>query len=191
MLARVTNLFTPTPNLAIEWQFDDKTDVLMKSTYPMASRYGIADLTKKFPGVTVRATEKGTACYVCGTWGETRTERNLYDFGCMVSDFCRMTSRPVVEAEGVGLYELVLRRSADRFFLHAVNLTGEMERPMRARVPLHDVRVTLNLDGFDVDGTGRTVSTLCGTELKDLAVNGTEISFTIPTLAEYEVIVIE
>ena len=45
-------------------------------------------------------------------------------------------------------------------------------------------------DGFDVDGTGRTVSTLCGTELKDLAVNGTEISFTIPTLAEYEVVVI-
>lgn len=189
-LSRITNLFTPTPDLAMEWQFGKNTEILMKSTYPMVSRYGIMDLEHKFPAVTAAACGKGKSCYIGGTWGETRTARNLGDFGWIVCSFCEANAAPVVRSEGVGLYELVLRRSADRFFLHAVNLTGEMERPIRARVPLHDVRVTLNLDGFDVDGTGRTVSTLCGTELKDLAVNGAEISFTIPTLAEYEVVVI-
>ena len=168
----------------------ESAEILMKSTYPMVSRYGIMDLEHKFPAVTAATCGKGKSCYIGGTWGETRTARNLGDFGWIVCSFCEANAAPVVRSEGVGLYELVLRRSADRFFLHAVNLTGEMERPIQARVPLHDVRVTLNLDGFDVDGTGRTVSTLCGTELKDLAVNGTEISFTIPTLAEYEVVVI-
>ncbi|MBQ8173952.1 MAG: beta-galactosidase trimerization domain-containing protein [Clostridia bacterium] len=190
LLENVTNLFTPTPRLAAEWQFDEKTNVLMKSTYPMVSRYGIMDKENKFPAVTERACGKGTAYYVCGTWGETRTERNQYDFGCMTASFCRATSAPVVTSEGVGLYELVLRRQADRFLLHVVNMTGEMERPMRARVPLRDIKVKLNLDGFDVKKDAYVVSTICGTKLEDLEVNGQEISFTIPALAEYEVVVI-
>lgn len=191
ILSRVTNLFTPTPDLATEIPFAEDVEALMKSTYPMASRYGIMDRDKKFPSVTVHGCGKGSACYICGAWGESRTARNLNDFGWMVCSFCESTAAPVVESEGTGLYELVLRRQSDRFLLHAVNLTGEMERPVLARVPLSGVKVRLNLDGFDVKKDSYTVSTLRGTKLADLAVNGQEVSFTLPTLADYEVVVIE
>ena len=105
--------------------------------------------------------------------------------------YCQIASRPTVVSDGVGLYEVVLRKQENRFLLHIVNLTGAMAKPIDNIVPLYDLSMRLNLLGFGISKDKYNISTVRGGVIKNILSNAEEVSFTLEKLTDYEVIVIE
>ena len=66
-----------------------------------------------------------------------------------------------------------------------------MNRPIERVVPLQNVPFKLNLDGFGIDAKDWALKSIRGAKVNDLKVNGNEVEFTLDTVNEWEIIVIE
>lgn len=186
------NPHIPAPVLQAKWDFADDVEVLMKATRLKTGSYENTPMDGMFPAVTKHKYGKGSAYYISGTYGETAARnRNIIEYGRMVRNFCEATSAPTVQTDAAGLYEVVLRRQENRFILHVVNLTGAMNRPIERVVPLQNVPFKLNLDGFGIDAKDWALKSIRGANVKDLKVKGNEVEFTLDTVNEWEIIVIE
>ena len=163
----------------------------MKATYPVAARYSKFDFTATYPGVTQHDYGRGCAYYFAGNYPETTAERKILAYGELIRGWLDSVSAPTVVSDSAGLYELVLRRRGERFFLHAVNMTGAMERPVSQLVPLRNVNVTLHLDGFGVQTPPESISTVRGTPLSNVRLDGMTVSFAFTELRDYEIVVLE
>jgi len=164
----------------------------MRATYPYETVFGDIAKARRYPSVIKNTYGKGCAYYISGTIGETATNvRNIPDYANLVSQFCDITSRPVVKSDAPGLYEVVLRRQENRFILHIINLTGAMERPVREIVPLCNVPFELNLDGFGIEKENYSVDSLRGANLRNVKIEGNKASFELDKIDAYEIVVIE
>lgn len=182
----------PAPILQAKWDFTDDTKVLMKASKLKTGTYENIPADGMFPAITKHKYGKGYAYYIGGAYGEMAArQRNVVEYGRIIRGFCEATSAPTVVSDEAGLYEVVLRRQADRFILHVVNLTGNMTRPFEKVVPLQNVPFSLNLDGFGIDAKDWALKSIRGANVNDLKVNGNEVSFTLDTVKEWEIIVIE
>lgn len=181
----------PAPMLNVQWEATEDTEILMEACVPMPSTY--ANLPdERYPGITKHPYGKGMAYYISGNYAETVVnERNILDYGRLLRRLCSVTSRPVVESDAPGLYEVVLRRQENRFLLHVINMTGAMARSIDRTVPLHDVPFRLDLSGFGIEKEIRTITPVCGGQLKDIHIEGSQAHFTLDKLDTWQILVIE
>jgi len=182
---------TPAPTLNAEWEMAEDVNVLMRCSQTMPSTYAHIEEEGRFPSVTEHKFGDGCAYYVSGNFAETVMGRNILDFSKFVTSFCNIASRPTVISDDAGLYEVVLRRQADRFILHVINLTGAMSRPIDKIVPLHNVSFKLDLNGFGIDKNNYSIKSIRSAKVENVLKNGNEISFDLDKIDDYEVIVIE
>lgn len=176
--------------LDIKWQYADDVKVLMVAHPPRDSVYGDIP-TERYPVYVEHKYGKGRAYYLSGNFCETLEERNNAEYRKMIKGFCDYNARPVVQCDDTGMYEVVLRKQEDKFLLHIVNITGAMERPINRVTPLHNLSFKLSVDGFGINKDKYSIKTLRGGKLDNVCQNGSEISFSIDILNEYEVVVLE
>lgn len=93
---------------------------------------------------------------------------------------------PLVETNAPGSVEVVLRRQNNRYFLHVINITGEMERPIDRLIPIKDVDFRLNLD-TEVS----SVKTVSGKSAANIKKTENGMEFTLPEITDYEIVIIE
>lgn len=178
--------------LNVKWDVADNAEVIMNANQPKKSVYEAIPLENMYPAVVKNCYGKGTAYYISGAFCEfVAEERNIPDYSKMVADFCNLTSKPVVETDSAGLYEVVLRRQENRFILHVVNITGAMARPLEKIVPLYNVPFKLDLNGFGIDKKDYSLKSIRGANPENITFEAGKISFTLDKLDAYEVIVIE
>jgi hypothetical protein len=162
---------------------------LVAATYcaPMASRY-MAIPEASYPALIENQYGKGSSVYFAGAFGEFYHEMTHPDHKKMVLNAVKNMAKPIVESDAPGSVEMVLREKEGRYYLHLINMTGEMERPLQRIIPLCNIKVTLS--GLKLDHVS-TLNSLTGTAPVDESfVNGT-LTFTIPVVNDYEIISIE
>ena len=191
MLKKMTSDTCPAPMQSLEYRMSEGTRTVMTATYPVAARYSKFDFAATYPAVTEHVYGTGRAYYFAGNYPETTAERKILAYGELIRGLLDSVTTPTVVSDGAGLYELVLRRQDERFLLHAVNMTGAMERPISELVPLKDVNITLHLNGFGVKTTPKKVSCVRGTQLDNVCLDGMTVSFSLSELCDYEIVVIE
>jgi hypothetical protein len=142
------------------------------------------------PALTVNSYGRGQAVYFSGDLGSALNTFRQPELFRLVHNAVRTLSRlPVKFENSPASVEAVLRsqKGGERLLLHLINFSAETPRPVSRVIPLRDLRVSV--PGF---GAARKVYSLMRTQ--ELAVgkdgNG-NLSFVVPRLEEYEVVVIE
>ena len=164
--------------------------VLLQFTKPLTGVYdGIPELSDD-PALIVNNFGKGKMVYSSGDLGNGIWGFRLGEFLRLVRNVVRELAPPALTIENApASVEVVLRsqQRGRRLLLHLINFTGEMTRPIQKIVPLEDLRVTLH------NATGvKTVRTLVRPRtLSFEADKDGRLRFTVPAMAEYEVVAAE
>ncbi|MGH9666941.1 MAG: beta-galactosidase trimerization domain-containing protein, partial [Bryobacteraceae bacterium] len=163
---------------------------VLRYTKPLAGPYDGVPETSGDPALLVNRFGKGKSVYSSGDFGNTIASFHAPELLDIAANTARELSPPAFELSGApGSVEAVLRSQNDghRLLLHLVNFTGEMTRPIRRVIPLEHVTVR-----FANIGPVKKAYTLVErgpVPVKRNAQDGTE--FSLPPIAEYEVLVIE
>ena len=179
-------LISPTYYLSVK---PSTAQSLVAFIQTMAGRYdGLPGLSGD-PALLVNRYGKGASVYSPGDWGASLNAYHFADFYKLMENAVRLLAPPSVTLENApGSLEIVLRSQAQgRLLVHLVNFTGEMTRPIRRILPIDNLGVTLR--GYGPFGGAHT---LIGKQHLLLRTDGDgAVSFHVPHLDEYEVVVLE
>ena len=98
--------------------------------------------------------------------------------------------KPMIEVTGPGFLEVTAWRNTDSVVVHLVNLTNPMamKGPYRVFIPVGEQKVTIRLP----KGTRAKAAQLLVAEKKpQLAQNGEELTITVPSILDHEVLAID
>jgi hypothetical protein len=163
---------------------------LIQYMNPMAGRYDGLQGVSADPALLVNRYGKGTVVYSAGDIGNVIGTYHSAEFYRLVENTLHtLAPAPVTVRNCPGSVELVLRSQRDRsrLMLHLVNFTGEMTRPIRNILPQRDIQVTL-----EAGANAKRIHTLM--HPRELTIGKDERGrgyFTVPSVDEYEVVVIE
>jgi hypothetical protein len=179
----------PSPTYYVPLQTAGARD-LLRFTRPLAGRYDGVPEPSNDPALAVREFGGGRVVYFAGDLGAAIHNFHVAEHAQLVENTARALAPPaVVLGNAPSSVEVVLRsqEGGKRWLLHLVNFTGEMTRPIRKIVPLRDVRVTVA-----AEAGVKSARTLVGR--RKLAVrrdSAERAAFVIPSMDEYEVVVME
>lgn len=185
IMTNVSWKYTPSPTLAIRAVPATVANICAEYCTPMPGRYGTLP-GGWFPAIWTHEYGKGRSIYFAGAVGEFYNSKANPDTQVMLKNAVLSSCNPVVTSDAPGSVEIVLRKQKDRFIIHFINATGEMVRPLQKILPVHDVRVMLNI-GWPLHSITPVTS---GTHI-DFESTDSGCSFTIPKIGDYEVFVIK
>ena len=159
--------------------------VYLEACEPMPSRY-VPYPTEWFPALIERKHGNGKSIYFTGDLGEAFLASSNPDMSRVFVNAVTNLSSPLVTTDAPGSVEMVLRKCKDGYALHVINITGEMTHPITRIIDLPNIRVTLSLS--DVKGE---LKALIGEQPSDIEITKDSVSFTIPLLKTYEVVLVK
>ena len=165
------------------------SDAAVAATYsaPMASRY-MAIPEEAFPALIENRYGKGGSVYFTGAFGEFYNDMTNPDYKKMVLNAVECMSAPILATNAPGSVEIVLRKKEGGYYLHLINMTGEMERPLQRIIPLSNIQVTLC--GLELDHAP-ILGSVTGAMPADASFENGTLTFTIPVVHDYEIITIQ
>lgn len=163
----------------------DGAESVSTSLVPMSSVYTGLPIDG-FPGIILNRYGNGNSVYMTGTFGITYADRAHTDYAGMVENIVAHYSKPMLECDCPGLVEIVLRRQQGRYLLHFINITGEMNRPIKKLVPLTNLKITLHLQETIL----QQPITIRGAKLEEIQSSEGCICFSLSSLIDYEVVAI-
>ena len=125
-------------------QCSTAANILAECLLPMESVYQALP-TQTFPCICENRYEKGRTLYFSADFASYYEERGCVDYLRMLGNAVRGFSREILWTNAPGSVEITLRKRENHYYLHLVNLTGEMERPIKRVLPVYDVEICLNL----------------------------------------------
>lgn len=189
LLEGLTRELIPSPAFYLPLQAAGARE-LLRFTKPLAGRYDGIPEPSPDPALLMRPFGRGQAAYFAGDLGASIHNFHIAEHVRLIENVARRLAPPPVLLDNApSSVEVVLRsqEGGRRWLLHLVNFTGEMTRPIRRIVPLASLRVTLA-----PEAAPKSVRTLVGRQTLALSRDAAGRSvFVIPTLNEYELVVIE
>jgi hypothetical protein len=165
-------------------------EVLVHYMQPLAGSYAGIPGPSDDPALVVHRYGQGKALYFSGDLGNALNTYRFIQFSRLIENVLReLAPSSVVLENAPRSVEVVLRsqQAGQRLLLHLINYTGEMARPIRRVVPLQNVRVSVR-----TPGEVKNVYTLMRPQvLRPRRVDGQQVEFLLPRIAEYEVVVLE
>lgn len=160
-------------------------EVLASINEPMDGRYSYYN-EALFPAVVSKAYGKGRAIYFAGNLGYSWNDFGPADLKHLFANIASAYDSDAVTVEGAyESVEVLLREKDGKKFLHLVNYTGAMQRPIENIIPCAGIKVKVKTE------KATSVKALVGgRELPFMVQNG-EVSFTVDVSGAYEVVVIE
>jgi len=143
------------------------------------------------PAITVNSLGKGKVVYLAGTFGEHYKNYGIPAYLKILANTIDWLSNPLLKIDNVPqTLEVILReqegKNGPRKIIHLVNFSGEMKRPFENIIPLWDIQIFL----FTDQKIHSIKALQSGTEIP-YRKKEEGISFVVPLVEVYEVIVIE
>jgi hypothetical protein len=153
----------------------------------------LRDDTTDIPGLVVSERPDGPrVAYLAADLDRRYARDNIGDIGNLLANIVRWAANDDVPLtiEGPGLLDCHLYRQSARLILHIVNLTNEgtWRGPIDELIPVGPVRVSLRLPEGIRDAHVRSLVSARGIDHTSAARS---VSFSIPSIRDHEVIVIE
>ena len=160
-------------------------DVSIRFMKPLAGRYDGLPQSGDDPALLIHSFGKGRAVYFTGDLGNTIQTFHLVAHLDLLKPHL---SSPLTISNAPGSVEVVLRsqENGSRWLLHLVNATGEMTRPIQNIIPVHNIEIT-----FPVNHPVHKVTAIRSGQNLPVTKDGQVQTVTLPTLNEYELLVVE
>jgi Hypothetical glycosyl hydrolase 6/Beta-galactosidase trimerisation domain len=160
-------------------------DVSIRFMKPLAGRYAGLPQPSEDPALLIQSFGKGRAIYFTGDLGNTIQTFHLAAHLDLLKPWL---SSPITISNAPGSVEVVLRsqENGSRWLLHLVNATGEMTRPIQNIIPVHNIEIT-----FPVNHPVHKVTAIRSGQSLPVTKDGQVQTITLPTLNEYELLVVE
>jgi len=140
---------------------------------------------KGFPAIVGNKYGKGYSIYFAGDFFR---KYYRYKFPRYISYFEKIVKkhvRQIISVENAPRsLEIVLRRRDNTLFIHLINYTSELKRPIENIVPIHNVVLNLNISSI------KNVETLSGQKI-EYSVGGNCLKILLPKIEVYEVVRVE
>jgi hypothetical protein len=175
----------PSCNYAMNVTPSNDSKMFVETSEIIPSRYS-AFPSKWYAGAIENNYGKGKSIYFTGDLGQAYFTSSNPDLYTLFVNTVNKLSRPIVETNAPGSVEVVLRKCEEGYALHLINFTGEMTHPITRIIDLYDTRVTLHLQ--DVKGELKSIT---GENPTNVEIKNGTISFTLPKIKIYEVIIIK
>ena len=129
----------------------------------------------------------GKAVYLPFLAGDFYARYRMWEYQALIGNAVRfLYGRPLpIQADCPQTVEIELRRQPGRLLIHLVNNTGDMQRPMSEIIPIHDARISVRCEPIK-----RVYALWSKMDLAFTEGDGA-VSFVLPKLGLYEVIVLE
>lgn len=128
---------------------------------------------------------KGKIIYIAGTFGMNMGKFRFPEYLKLMKNLVNQMSSSLLGIESNPSVEVNLRKKGDKIFLHLINQTSGLKRPLTYLYPLTDIKI--NLFGIKVN---RANALRSGVELP-LEKKREKTSLVLPSLKDYEVIELE
>jgi beta-galactosidase GanA len=175
----------PAPELALRCDAADGAKVDTEFLEPMPGRY-VALPEEGFPGIIVNSYGSGKSIYICGTLGEYYYEKTHPSLRQLLSGILDKETSALLRTNAPGSVEMVLRKKdSDIYILHAVNMTGDMTRPIERILPVTDINVTIRSEKAPIS----IKSLMSGMEIP-FTFDKSAINFVIDKIDYFEPLVI-
>ena len=160
-------------------------DVSIRFMKPLAGRYAGLPQPSEDPALLIQSFGKGRAVYFTGDLGNTI---QTFHLAAQLDLLKPWLSSPITISNAPGSVEVVLRsqENGSRWLLHLVNATGEMTRPIQNIIPVHNIEIT-----FPVNHPVHKVTAIRSGQSLPVTKDGQVQTITLPTLNEYELLVVE
>ncbi len=175
----------PAPEYAPQARPVDAT-VLGSFYDKLPSRYFPLNLAAHAPvGLAVKRFGQGSCATFLGAVGAAYWRQRFPDYQTLLSRLTRGGSPPLIVVANVGSAVEVSHRyqpATGEHIVHLLNHAGDMERPRRRIIPVHDVSVSLQ------DASLAHARALRSGHSLDVRRAGAGVQVTLPTLGDYEVL---
>lgn len=180
--AELSGELIPAPYAAIRTSARKGAQVSAQYRMPMPGRYSKMP-KESYPAIIENVFGKGRSIFMSGAVGELFCELKIPDISKILMYAVRSMARTRIKTDAPQSVEFVLREGGDCYFLHIINATGEMKRPIEKVIPIYDSKVSL-----EVSCPVGKIQSITGEEPAGVSVNGGEISFRLPVIKDYEIL---
>ena len=151
-------------------------------------RYVELQPLSRYPAITVRKYYEGALIYMAGAFDVGYWIHRLREYRLILSNAVRLKrSACFIDLENAPqTLEVTVRSQGNRLILHFVNFTGEMSRPFEQIIPVYNLGVRIHKTF-----SAKEVKALWSNKKIEFKETDKEISFVIPKIGFYEVVVIE
>ena len=185
-LDRITKKHLPAPCYGIKVEATE-ADKLMYYYERMEGRYDDMPEISDNPFLLANSYGKGKALYLAGTYGEMLCKFNFKEYYQLVGNMGSFLSRQLITLDNApSSVEVVLREKDNKFFIHLINFTSEMKRPIEKIIPVNDIELKLRCNF-----KACKIKALQLDKELNFKKTSDNITFTIPIVNDYEVIVVE
>ena len=181
LLKGITKEFIPAPTYGLEVKATTG-QILARFCTKLVGCYDHTPEVSHLPFLIMNQCGKGKAVYLAGTFGISLNNFRFPEYLALMRNFAgKLSSTPVV-VKNAPWVEVSIRRTDDEVFLHLVNQTAGLKRPLTHIQALTDLEVYLPEAKF------RHARTLRSNKKLRTRVDKGGSSFRVPVLADYEVI---
>ncbi len=185
-LEGITPRWIPSPRYAIAVKAT-RGGALLALTEELKGCYDHMPVTSQDPALLQNQAGAGRVIFAPNDLGSSVNEFHFREHLRLIQNLVRSLSSPRITITGApSSVELTLRTQPGRWLIHLVNFTGEMMRPMERVLPVQHLKISLR----DMGGVKKVSALRCNQELA-FEHDGDCVSFTLPQLLEYELIIVE
>ncbi|HPO51671.1 MAG TPA: hypothetical protein PK165_02415 [bacterium] len=179
------DVLIPRPMNALAIHPTEDARVLAKFLNPINLTYRQPQGISNYPALIVTERGKGSVVYFPSAMFESFNRFHIDFHKKLVHSLIKMfiSGGLQIETDAPGSLAIELRKNEKFQILHLVNVTSDMKRPMDRIIPLHDIFVSVKTD------RKKALSLSSGKSLPATFQKG-KLSFTVPLIKEYEMILL-
>jgi hypothetical protein len=181
LLKGITKEFIPAPTYGIETKATTG-EILARFCTKLVGRYDHAPEISQLPFMVANQYGRGKAVYLAGTFGISLSNFRFPEYLTLTSNLAAKLSSTAVTVKKAPWVEVNVRRNDDTLYVHLVNQTSGLKRPLTHIQTLTDVEVLIPSAKYKQARTLRSHKKLKTRTHKDAT------SFVIPILDDYEII---
>lgn len=176
--------FLRAPEYGLQVKAKSRAEIPLFFCEPLPGCYAGRPKSSSEPFLVENKFGEGSSIYLAGTFGASLFSFRFPEYYRLVFNLVSKLSKPLIELKNApSSLEVSIRAKDNRRFIHLINFTSEMKRPIERIIPLRDIGVKVFLE--------EKVKGLRSLQLKqNLAFEEKEwgVVFNLPLLQDYDVI---
>ncbi len=184
-LMDIKNRFLNSPTYGIKIKSPATSPVMFCK--PLPGSYSGSPEVTEFPFITENVFGKGRSIYMAGTFGGSLKKFHFPEYYQVLGNITEKYAGRIVKLKNApSSIEVNIRRNGNSVFIYLINFTSEMRRPIQNIISCKNIGINLNLKE-----KAASIRTLISKENLSFKTENALVTFTVPSVDDYEVIRID